>query len=104
MISLKLSFSVLYTSTFTHLTAVSLTLHVDQAEFPHPPPANICQFGLESNDFYYCSGNIENFPHLESLRHVRGAAITAGSLHFGQILAHNSILHANPEEEDGDLE
>jgi len=101
MISLKLSFSVLYTSTFTHLTAVSLTLHVDQAEFPHPPPANICQFGLESNDFYYCNGNIENFPHLESLRHVRGAAITAGSL---QILAHNSILHANPEEEDGDLE
>lgn len=56
---------------------------------------------LQDNDFYYyycwsrcLGGSIENFPHLESLRHVRGPAITAGSLHFGQILAHNSILHA----------
>jgi len=59
-----LNFSLVLPATFTHLTAISLTLHVDQAKIlhSHSPAANICQFGLESNDFYYCSGSIENFP------------------------------------------
>lgn len=92
------------------LLLIWLTFHVDhpQVVLPHSsvPSINVWPFffWLEGNDCYYDryrgqAATLKTCPIWSYFVMFVAIAITAGSLHFGQILAHNSILHASLHEE-----